>query len=78
MTNTLNTNVSIRLTDGEKAALGELAKKRGADMAARGEVPDDSVNGYIRAIIRRDALAAGFAVDAPAAPPAKASKKPRK
>lgn len=77
MTNLLTAGFAFRCTPGEKAALEALAKKRGADMAERGEIPDDSPTGFLRAVIRREAKAADIPVDE-ASPPAPAKKALRK
>ena len=65
MSKALDASVTFRLTSEEKSALETLAARRGEEMAERGDVPDDSVNGYLRALIRREAKAADVAIDAP-------------
>lgn len=65
----LDDSVTFRLTKGEKRALHALAARRSADMAERGDVPDDTTTGLLRALIRREAKAAGIDVDGAAAPP---------
>lgn len=56
------TGVTFRCTTGEKKALEELARRRAANMAERGEVPDDTVTGYLRTVIRRDAKASNIRI----------------
>lgn len=83
MAKPLDASTTFRSTTPEKNALTQLAQRRGAEMAQRGEVPDDTVNGYLRSLIRREAKVAGIEVDAPpAAPappaPAKPARRPRR
>lgn len=74
MSKALDASVTFRLTIEEKAALELLAKRRAAEMSERGDVPDDSVNGLLRAMIRRDAKAAEITIDAAAAKPKRRAK----
>lgn len=70
MSNALTESVTFRLTPGEKAALDILAKRRAGELAERGDVPDDSFTGYLRALIRGQAKNAGIPVDRPETPEA--------
>jgi hypothetical protein len=55
--------VSVRVLPAEKRALEALVVLRAKEQRARGEVPDETLAGWIRAIIRREAKAAGIKVD---------------
>lgn len=68
MASPLDASVTFRLTGPEKLALEALAARRSSLMAERGEVPDDTVNGYLRAVIRRDAKEAGIELAVVSAP----------
>lgn len=54
----LTENVSARISPGERRALEELQRRRAEQLAARGEPPDATTAGWLRAVIRREAKAA--------------------
>lgn len=68
-------NVSARIMPAERDALTQLIRRRAADMEARGETPDLSFAGWLRAKIRTDAKDAGIEI-ASAVPPVEPARKP--
>ena len=57
--------VGFRITLGEKAVVKALAKRRHATTG------DDSLSGWFRVVLRKEAKAAGMTVDEPIEPKAK-------
>lgn len=57
--------VTARLTPGEREALGELLRLRAAEMEQNDMPGDASFAGWLRAVIRREAKAAGVMVESP-------------
>ena len=55
-------NVSARITPAERTALEELLRLRASEQEERGEPPDETFAGWLRAMIRREAKAAGVPV----------------
>lgn len=56
-------NVSARIMSAERTALEELIRRRAAAMEERGEPPDLSFAGWLRAAIRQQAKEAGVPVE---------------
>ena len=54
--------VSARVMPGEREVLKKLLQLRASEMEARGEPPDPTFAGWLRATIRQQAKAAGFEV----------------
>lgn len=61
----LTETVSARITSAERTALDRLCKLRAAELEQMGVPGDDSFAGWLRSMIRKEAKASGFAVEAP-------------
>lgn len=66
----LTETITFRLSPGEKSAAEALAARRAQEAEEQGFPPDPSTGGWLRSLIRREAKAAGIALEAPAPAPA--------